>query len=101
MSTPSLAKWFAVFTTVFSLPLYFTKFIREIRVPEGLSFVFVYTWGLIAVVTLPVLLLAQLYFLFRGLKRGPEGSDRSLVSISSFALCIGLVAECVFFVARR
>jgi hypothetical protein len=100
MATPSVVKWSAVFTAVFSLPLYFTKFIRETRLPEGLSFVFVYTWGLIAVVALPVLLLAQLYFLIRGLKRGPGGSDRKLVSTSSFALCFGLVAECVFILAR-
>jgi hypothetical protein len=101
MATPSLVKWFAGFTTIFGLPLYFTKFIRETRFPEGLTFVFVYTWGLIAVVALPLLLFAQLYFLVRGLKSGPEGRGRSLLFISSFALCFGLVAECVFISARR
>jgi hypothetical protein len=101
MAKPSLVRWFAGFTIVFGLPLYFTKFIRENRFPEGLSFIFVYTWGLIAVVALPLLLLSQLYFLVRGLKRDPERSDRSLLLISSFALGFGLVAECVFILARR
>jgi len=101
MVTRSLVKWFAVFTAFFGLPLYFTKSIRETRFPEGLSFVLVHTWGLIAVVALPVLLLAQLYFLVRGLSRRSEGIDRSLLFISSFALCFGLVAECIFILARQ
>ncbi len=101
MVASSLVKWFAGLTIFFGLPLYFTKLIRETRFPEGLTFVFVYTWGLIAVVALPVLLLAQVYFLIRGLKREPEWSDRSVLFISSFALCFGLGAECVFILARR
>jgi hypothetical protein len=101
MVTRSLVKWFAVFTTFFGLPLYFTKSIREGRFPEGLSFVLVYTWALIAVVALPVLLLAQLYFLVRGLNKRSERIDRSSLFISSFALCFGLVAECIFILARQ
>ena len=53
MVASSLVKWFAGLTFFFGLPLYFTKLIRETRFPEGLTFVFVYTWGLIAVVALP------------------------------------------------
>ena len=101
MVTRSLVKWFRVFTTLFGLPLYFTKSIRETRFPDGLSFVLVDTWGLIAVATLPVLLLAQLYFLVRGLNRRSEGIDRSLLFISSFALCFSLPAECIFILARQ
>ena len=101
MVTRSLVKWFAVFTAFFGLPLYFTKSIHETRFPEGLSFVLVYTGALIAVVTLPVLLLAQLYFLVRCLNKRSEGTDRSSLLITSFALCFGLVAKCIFIWARQ
>ena len=101
MGASSLVKWFAGLTIFFGLPLYFTKLIRETRFPDGLSFVLVDTWGLIAVATLPVLLLAQLYFLVRGLNRRSEGIDRSLLFISSFALCFSLPAECIFILARQ
>ncbi len=58
MVTRSLLKRFAGLTIFFGLPLYFTKFIREARLMEGLPFVFIYTWGLVAVLALPVFLLA-------------------------------------------
>src|SRR5258705_85350 len=102
MATPSLAKWFAGLTIFFGLPLYFTKLIRETRIAEGFLFVFIYTWGLVAVVALPVSLLAQLYFLVRAaLRRGSEASERRLLLFSSFAFCFGLIAECIFVLARR
>jgi hypothetical protein len=101
MATPSQAKWFAGLTIFFGLPLYFTKLIRETRIAEGFLFVFIYTWGLVAVVALPVSLLAQLYFLVRALRRGSEASERRLLFFSSFAFCFGLIAECIFVLARR
>jgi hypothetical protein len=101
MATPSLDKWFAGLTIFFGLPLYFTKLIRETRIAEGFPFVFIYTWGLVAVVALPVSLLAQLYFLVRALRRGSEASERRLLFFSSFAFCFGLIAECIFVLARR
>ncbi len=97
MVTPALARWVAGLTIFFGLPLYFTKLIRETRFPEGMPFVFVYTWGLIAVVALPILLLVQLYFLFRGFKGGERGS----LFISAFAFCFGVAAEFVFLLTRR
>jgi len=100
MVTPSLVKWLAGLTIFFGSPLYFTKFIRETRIAEGFPFVFIYTWGLVAVVALPVFLLAQLYFLVRAQRRGSEASERRLLLFSSFAFCFGLVAECIFILAR-
>jgi len=101
MATPSLANWFAGLTIFFGLPLYFTKLIRETRIAEGFLFVFIYAWGLVAVVALPVSLLAQLYFLVRALRRGSEASERRLLFFSSFAFCFGLIAECIFILTRR
>jgi len=101
MAAPSPAKWFAGLTILFGLPLYFTKLIRETRIAEGFPFVFLYTWGLVAVVALPVSLLAQLYFLVRALRRGSEASERRLLFFSSFAFCFGLIAECIFVLMRR
>lgn len=97
MATPALAKWVSGFTIFFGLPLYFTKLIRETRFPEGMVFVFMYTWGLVAVVALPIFLVVQLYFLIRVLKAG----DREALFVSAFALCFGVVAGCVFLLARR
>ena len=101
MATPSLVKWFSGLTIFFGLPLYFTKFIRETQLAGGFPFVFIYTWGLVAVVALPVFLLAQLYFLARALRREPEASERRLLSFCSFAFCFGLIAECIFVLAHR
>jgi hypothetical protein len=101
MATSSLAKWFAGFTIFFGLPLYFTQLIRETRFAEGFPFVFIYTWGLVAVVVLPVSLVAQLFFLVRALRRGSEPSQRRLLFFCSFAFCFGLIAECIFVLTRR
>jgi hypothetical protein len=99
--TPSFVKWLAWLTMIFGLPLYFTKLIHESRFAEGVSFILMYTWALIAVVALPILLLAQFYLLVRGLKVGRENSDRSLFFVITFALCFGVVGECVFLLSRR
>jgi hypothetical protein len=60
MATRSLVKWFAGLTIFFGLPLYFAKFIRETWFAEGFPFVLIYSWGLVAVLALPVFMLAQL-----------------------------------------
>jgi hypothetical protein len=60
MVTRSLVKWFAGLTIFFGLPLYFAKFIRETWFAEGFPFVLIYSWGLVAVLALPVFMLAQL-----------------------------------------
>ncbi len=101
MASTSLVKWFAGLTIFFALPLYFTKFIRETRFAEGFPFVFSYSWGLVAVLALPVFLLAQLYFLARALRRGSAASERRLLFFNAFAFCFGLIAECIFILARR
>ena len=97
MLTPLLARWVAVLMIFFALPLYFTKLIRETRIPEGILFVVAYTWGLIAVVAVPVLLLVQLYFLLRYFKR----AEREPLLIIVLALCFGIGSECVFLLTRR
>jgi len=101
MVTRSLLKWLAGLTIFFGLPLYFTKFIRETRFAEGFPFVFIYTWGLVAVVALPAFLVAELYFLVLALRRGSEASERKLLCFGSLAFCFGLVVECIFILARR
>jgi hypothetical protein len=99
--TRALVKWVAGLTVIFGLPLYFTKLIHASRLPEGAPFILIYTWGLLAVVALPILLLVQFYFLIRGLKGGRENSDRSSLFIIAFAVCFGVVGECVFLLSRR
>lgn len=98
--TPSFVKWLAGFTVIFGLPLYFTKLIHESQFPEGLSFILMYTWGLLAVVALPILLLVQFYLVIRTLKTGREDSARSSFFISVFALCFGAIGECIFLLSR-
>jgi hypothetical protein len=101
MVTRPLLKWLAGLTIFFGLPLYFTKFIRETRFAEGFPCVFIYTWALVAVVVLPVFLLAELYFLVWARRRGSEVNEQRLLFFSSLAFCFGLVAECIFILARR
>ena len=77
------------------------NFIRETRFAEGFPFVFSYSWGLVAVLALPVFLLAQLYFLALALRRGSAASERRLLFFNALAFCFGLIAECIFILARR
>jgi hypothetical protein len=100
-TTPSLVKWVACFTIIFGLLLDYTELIHESRFPEGASFILMYTWGLLAVVALPIFLLTQFYFLIRALKESREDSARSLIFIVAFALCFGAIGECVFLVSRH
>lgn len=95
--TSGLLRWVSILTVFFGVPLYLTKLIHENRFPEGMPFVFMYTWGLISVVVLPILLLLQLYLLLRGFR----GGERGLLLIGTLALCFGVVAECVFLLTRR
>jgi predicted transporter len=60
-----------------------------------------YTWGILAVVALPIFLLAQFCFLIRALKEGREDSARSLFFLSAFAFCFGAIGECIFLLSRR
>ena len=99
--TPSLVKWVAGFTIIFGLPLYFTRLIQGSRFPEGAFFILMYTWGLLAVVVLPIFLLVQFYLFIRTVKERREDSARSLFFISAFALCFGAIGECVFLLSRR
>ena len=101
-----MVRWFllrclAALTIVFGLLLYFTRFIRVRRPAGGFPFVFTYTSGFIAVVVLPVLLVATLYLLVSGRKNVSEVGQQRLLLFGTLAFFFGLAAECIFILVRR
>lgn len=84
----------------FSIPLLFTYPIRHVLFPEGLLFVFMYTWGLISVVAVPIPLLVELIVSFRLVMSVPAFSHRPLWSLHGAAILICMLAELIFLIER-
>jgi formate/nitrite transporter FocA (FNT family) len=97
----SLSNWVAGLTISLGLPLYFTTLIRDARFPQGLPFVVMYTWGLVAVVVLPIALLMQGWFLMSILKTDSKDRARESLLKGIFALCFGVLGQCVFLLMRH
>jgi hypothetical protein len=80
-----------------SLPLFASYPIKHVLFSQGYFFVVVYTWGLIAVLAVPVLLAAEVVMVVVAL-RGNAGPG--VVRLHAGACCVATAAEVVFLYVR-
>lgn len=85
----------------FSIPLFFTYPIKHVLFPEGLLFVFMYSWGLLSAIAVPILLLVELIVSFRLVISVPALSHNSLWSWHGAAILSCIVAELIFLIGAR
>jgi hypothetical protein len=83
ISVSNNSRGLPVAAMLFSIPLFFTYPIKHVLFPEGLPFVIMYTWGLVAVVAVPILLVAEFVVSFRIFMSAPASSHAPL--------CLGMV----------
>ena len=90
-------RWLAFATLFMSIPLFASYPIKHVLFAPGYGFVAMYTWGLVAVPTLPALLLAEIVLIL--VYRSRHVNPASL-RIHALAAIVGVVAEAVFLLVR-
>lgn len=90
----------AIITMIMSIPLFLSYNIKHVVFPEGLTFVFFFSWGLVSVPTVPILLLIELVVL-RHLLAYPEATAGSAqVIYTACAIFVAIAAIAVFLFVR-
>jgi hypothetical protein len=98
--TMRLLKGLPLVTLVMSLPLFLSAQLKSL--PEflrGLPFVALWSWGVVAVVMVPVLIAIECAICVRFLWH--RAGDRSPLSRHAAALLVAVLAEVVFVIVRR
>jgi hypothetical protein len=90
-------RWLAMATIFMSIPLFASYPIKHTMFPAGYGFVAMYTWGLIAVLVLPVLLLGEIGVVLIVLRRH---ADRISIRTHAFAAIVAILAETIFLYVR-
>jgi hypothetical protein len=83
-----------------SVPLLLSYNIKYFVFPEGYPYVILYTWGLLSVLLVPLLLLVECVLTFRilasrGITRRPSSIIWDILAIS-----IASIAELIFIIVR-
>jgi hypothetical protein len=95
-----LDRYLPVITYATSLPLFFSfQLENPPEFLQGLLFVALWTWGALAAIALPILLFLEIVMCARLLLNRP--TRRSTLWRHAAALLGAVVAEVVFFLARR
>jgi hypothetical protein len=95
-----LHRLLVVVTVAMSFPLFFTF---QLKHPpdflEGLPFIILWSWGILAAVSLPILVVIDVVICSWLLWQRPRGAQSAL-QWHGVALVIAIVAEIVFVIAR-
>ena len=91
------ARWLAALTIIMSVPLFASYQIKHVLFSPGYLFVTLYTWGLIAVLLVPVLLVIEIIFVVVALRR--NASSR-VVGLHAVAIAVAVSAEALFLFVR-
>jgi hypothetical protein len=101
LESPKTVKRIALLTVVMSIPLLLSFNIKYGWFPQGLPYVFLYSWGLLSVFVTPALVLLGFVTTIR-IWLSPDGSNRtSLFAWNSLGLFVGVIAEALFIAARN
>jgi hypothetical protein len=91
----------ALLTVVMSIPLLLSFNIKYVWFPQGLPYIFLYSWGLLSVLVTPVLMLLGIITTIHIWLSSDVKSKASLFAWNSLGLCVGIIAELVFVAARN
>lgn len=93
-------RWLPIITIAMSIPLLLSYNIKHFAFPAGYPYVVLYTWGLLSVLIVPILLLVECVVTFRIVVS--EFTDRrSALFWNILAISIALIAELTFVIVRN
>jgi hypothetical protein len=91
----------ATTTIVMSVPLLLSYNIKYFVFPEGYAYVILYTWGLLSVFLVPILLLAEVVSTFRIVASRNIAQRRPSIFWDILAMGVALIAEVTFLIVRN
>jgi len=94
-------KRIALLTVVMSIPLLLSFNIKYVWFPQGLTYLFLYFWGLLSVFVTPALLLLGFAATIRIWLSSEEPNKTYLFTWNSLGLLVGVIAEVIFVAARN
>ena len=94
------SKWIPVATIVMSIPLLLSYNIKYVAFPEGMPYVFLFTWGLLSVFILPLLLFAEFILIVHVIKSPYSVNQKPLLVLNILATAIASIAELTFVIVR-
>jgi hypothetical protein len=94
-------RWLPIITIAMSIPLLLSYNIKHFAFPAGYPYVVLYTWGLLSVLIVPILLLIECVVTFRILFSQYVGHRRSALFWNILALGVASIAELTFIIVRN
>jgi hypothetical protein len=91
----------AFLTVLMSIPLLLSYAIKYQMFPEGLAYVFLYSWGLASVFLTPALLALSVVTTIRIRASDGLANKASLMAWNLAGILVGSIAEVIFLLARR
>jgi hypothetical protein len=95
------SKWLPVATITMSIPLFLSYNIKYGVFPQGVPYVILFTWGLLSVIAVPILLLIECFVILRILKSAYIANKKSLLIVNAVAIIIASIAGLIFVVVRN
>lgn len=94
-------RWLPTITIAMSIPLLLSYNIKHLVFPAGYPYVVLYTWGLMSVLIVPILLLVECVVTFRIVVASEYIADRtSALFWNILAISIASIAELTFIIVR-
>jgi hypothetical protein len=95
------SKGLSVATITMSIPLLLSYNIKYGVFPEGMPYVFLYTWGLLSVIAVPILLFTECVVTLRLIKSPYIADKKSLLVLNVVAMTIASIAGLIFVIVRN
>jgi hypothetical protein len=84
-----------------SIPLFLSYNIKYFVFPEGMPYVLLFTWGLLSVIAVPILLFIECFVTLRIVKSAYIANKKSLLVVNVVAIIIASIAGLIFVVVRN
>ncbi len=84
-----------------SIPLFLSYNIKYGVFPDGMPYVLLFTWGLLSVIAVPILLFIESVVIFRIVKSSDIADKKSLLILNAVAMTIASIAGLIFVIVRN
>lgn len=95
------SKWLPVATITMSIPLFLSYNIKYFVFPEGVPYVLLFTWGLLSVIAVPILLFIECVVTFRIVKSSYIADKGSLLILNTVAITVASIAGIIFLIVSN
>ena len=90
----------SIVTILMSIPLFLSYYIKYVKFPEGFPFIFFFTWGLVSVPLVPILLVFEIVVL-GNLLGSARLENRSRVLAFTLVATLSAVTSIIVFLIVR